>query len=69
MFCIAQVGGTIGEKKELAFSLDKGTVTLQVYNFAVVEEKRECLAQVEITNKQALMRFRAMLDTAIKTMQ
>jgi hypothetical protein len=68
LYAIASVGGTSKEKKELSLSLEAGKVILKVTNFAVEDNKRITLAEVEITNKQALMRFRSMLDVAIKTM-
>jgi hypothetical protein len=63
------VGGTIGEKKELALTLDRGCITLDVCNFGVVEQERKVLVSVEITNVQSLKRFRTMLDVAIKTFE
>lgn len=67
LYCIAQVSGTSKEKKEIALTLDKGAITLDVCNFGVEEKERQVLVSVEITNIQALKRFRAMLDIAIKT--
>jgi len=67
MFCIAQVGGTVGEKKELAFTLERGKITLEVFNFGVVKEERILITAVEFTNLPALKRFYTMLGVAIKT--
>lgn len=68
MSVIAAVGGTSDLRKEISLVLSPGRIELSIHNFATAEKERTTLVTVDITNKQALMRFRAMLDVAIKTM-